>query len=396
MRILILFPNLPFPPDMGQKHRFAHLALYLGQHHEVYLACFSEHEGDEQQRQKMLPRFSGISLVPVNQAPEGNTLTGLLSGVPGGVRIYENKQAEEKIKSIVRDFDPTIIIAGDPAMTPYIEPWEDRTRILDYVCEATLQFERMQALSSGLDSLMWRLRRLKYGKYLRQIAQHYDVCVVNSQEDLDSLARYWPEELIEIIPNGLDLNQYPLGLAEKKLNTLVYPGSVTYSPNHDAVDFFGKEVLPLIHKVVPEARLWVTGPIPSDGSAPQHKGIHYTGYVDDVRTIIASATICVVPLRLGAGGVRFKVLESLALGTPMVSTAIGYEGVSVTDGVNIMKAESAEEIADRTLQLLRSPELRDQLASAGRRLIEDSYNWEKLGKQFTDLFHGSAISEPRN
>ena len=105
----------------------------------------------------------------------------------------------------------------------------------------------------------------------------------------------------------------------------------------------------------------------------------------DVRPVIAGAWMSPVPLRAGAGGTRFKVLEALALGTPMVSTGIGSEGVAVTHGLNILLAEEPVRFAAETVTLLRSAALRAQLAAAGRRLVQERYDWEVLGARLAAL-----------
>ena len=103
-----------------------------------------------------------------------------------------------------------------------------------------------------------------------------------------------------------------------------------------------------------------------------------------VRPVVAQSWASIVPLRLGAG-TRVKVLESMALGTPVVSTTKGAEGLEVRDGENILIADSPTEFAKRVVDLLRSPELRARLATAGRRLVESKHDWEVVGQELRAL-----------
>ena len=89
-----------------------------------------------------------------------------------------------------------------------------------------------------------------------------------------------------------------------------------------------------------------------------------------------------VPLRAGAGGTRLKVLESMALGTPLVSTAIGYEGVAIEDRKHLLAAESSKEFAERCIELLGDPQLRAHLTTHARQLLETRYNWGAIGRDF--------------
>ncbi len=166
---------------------------------------------------------------------------------------------------------------------------------------------------------------------------------------------------------------------------MVYPGAVTYPPNLDAVRNMVDNILPRIRERVRDARFTVTGGLPSGIELPRGPGVVYTGYVPDVRPVIAGAWFCAVPLRLGAGGTRFKVMEALALGTPIVSTAIGAEGVSVEDDKNVLMAEDPATFADKAVRLLQSPELRARIASEGRKLMEQKYDWSVLGGTIAEL-----------
>ena len=383
MRILILSPNWPFPADNGGKLRAASVARYLAQHHETAFVCFSD-EGERLAHYPEAAQFQDLqAIAPLAQ---GSLLRRWLSPVPAGPPDHNNPTMTRCVETMIARFSPDVLLAGDPLLTPYIAPYTDRVRILDYICVDTLQFERLQALSPIPMRLLWMLRRLKFVAYLRRITRHYDLCLVNSEEDRTALleaASTWRH--IEFLPNGLDLTAYPVGLATPQPKTLIFPGSLIYPPNRDAASYFIREVLPHIRDQVPDVTLLITGKVPEDGSAPQAPGVVYTGYVPDVRPVIAGAWVCPVPLRAGAGGARFKVLEALALGTPIVSTAIGAEGVHVTDGVNILMAETPQEFAAQTVKLLQSPELRAHLATAGRRLIEERYNWRVLGARVAAL-----------
>jgi len=97
----------------------------------------------------------------------------------------------------------------------------------------------------------------------------------------------------------------------------------------------------------------------------------------------------VVPLRVG-GGTRLKILEALALGTPVVSTSLGAEGLEVTPGVDILIADEPTEFADATLRLLEDPALRAQLAANGRRLVRRRYDWDQIGEQLDRFLHQVA------
>jgi glycosyltransferase involved in cell wall biosynthesis len=113
-------------------------------------------------------------------------------------------------------------------------------------------------------------------------------------------------------------------------------------------------------------------------------GISLTGYLDDIRPVVGQAWACVVPLRSGSG-TRLKILEAMALGTPVVSTTKGAEGLDVSHGENILLADTPNEFAAQTVALLRDAGLRERLAQHARKLVETRYNWENSGKLFNEF-----------
>lgn len=392
MRILALLPCLPFPANNGQKHRFSQLLRDLALHDEVALLCFAD-EADRRRYSGEHDRlFATLKTVPLSARTPADRAASWLSFDPSDVRHFESPTMAKLVDEEHARLRPDVLLVGDPALTRYVLPHRDTPRVLDYVCEFLLQARRMQDLAQGPAKALWALRRRKYAWFLRRIARVYDLCLLNSQEDLDSLRAAWPDRRLEVVANGLALDEYPFGLEPAVANRLIYPGSTTYPPNLDAVRFFAEKIMPLVRAEIPEAELQVTGAAPPADMRPRGEGIVYTGHLSDVRRAIAGAWACVVPLRLGAGGARLKVLEALALGTPVVATAVGYEGVAVTDDVDILAAEEPAEFARRTVEVLRSPAKRARLAAAGRQLIESRYDVRVLGKRYRSLLHEVAAT----
>ena len=122
--------------------------------------------------------------------------------------------------------------------------------------------------------------------------------------------------------------------------------------------------------------------------------VRLTGFVEDVRVPVAEAAVCVTPIRQG-GGTRLKILEAMALGTPVVATAKGAEGLDVVDGEHLLLADDPEAFARRTVELLNGPDLRSRLSAAARRLVETRYEWQAIGAHFADLVEATVQRGPR-
>jgi glycosyltransferase involved in cell wall biosynthesis len=177
-----------------------------------------------------------------------------------------------------------------------------------------------------------------------------------------------------------------MGLAEPQADRMVFNGSLTYAANLEAVRWFVAETLPLIRAARPEARLVVTGRtegVDLAGVADQ-PGVELSGYLEDVRPAVAGSWLAVAPL-LSGGGTRLKILEAMALGTPVAATPKGAEGLAARPGEEILIADKPGALAALCVRLLESPALRQAMAEKGRRLVEGRYGWEGIGERFCTL-----------
>jgi glycosyltransferase involved in cell wall biosynthesis len=196
---------------------------------------------------------------------------------------------------------------------------------------------------------------------------------------------------IAVVPNGADVTGAAAYTYQPDPDTLIYPGALSYDANLDAARYFVQAILPLIRQVRPNALVRITGKNTPDQQAAlgNAAGVAFTGYVDDVRALIARSSVEVVPLREG-GGTRLKVLEALALGTPVVSTTKGVEGLELEPGRHLLVADTPEAFAAHTLQLLANPHLCAALSAAGRQWAAERYDWRAIAEQFTTFIETHA------
>jgi glycosyltransferase involved in cell wall biosynthesis len=164
---------------------------------------------------------------------------------------------------------------------------------------------------------------------------------------------------------------------------LVFVGSMDWHPNEDAVLHFLATTLPRIRRARPDVSMVVVGrnPRPALRAAAGAAGVTVTGTVDDVRPWLADADVCVVPLRVG-GGTRLKIFEALAMGLPVVSTAIGAEGLPLVSGRHFLEADASDAFAAAVVALLRDPGRARALGAAGRRLVTEQHSWGAVARDF--------------
>jgi glycosyltransferase involved in cell wall biosynthesis len=167
---------------------------------------------------------------------------------------------------------------------------------------------------------------------------------------------------------------------------VIYTGAVTYDANLDAVSYFAREALPLIRQRVPDAQFTITGgtgkvDVSQLAALP---GVHFSGYLPSVAAAVQESWVMVAPLRIG-GGTRLKILEAMALGTPVISSSKGAEGIAIHPGEDILIADSPQEIADAVCRLFDDAALRGKIAAGGRALVEHEYDWGVIGERLVSV-----------
>jgi glycosyltransferase involved in cell wall biosynthesis len=200
---------------------------------------------------------------------------------------------------------------------------------------------------------------------------------------------------IRVVPNGVDSDSYSFEFAGKSPQPLlVFLANFNYFPNTDAINFFVKQIFPKILSKIPNVRLRILGYHADTKLAHLRDtaNIEICGYKPDVRADIAEGWIFVCPLRLGSGS-RIKILESMALGTPVVSTSIGCAGLPVENGRNIVVAENST-MAESIIKLISKPHYRKALALNARELVESQMTWERsvecLENIYSEIVHSQA------
>ena len=147
--------------------------------------------------------------------------------------------------------------------------------------------------------------------------------------------------------------------------------------------WFVREIFPTIIEQIPDVHLIITGDH-SNLPMPPSRNITLAGYVDDIKTCVASCAISIAPL-LSGGGTRLKVLEAMALGTPVVATSKGAEGLNAVNNEHLLLADTPVEFAKSIIKLLDDNNLRLQIAENARRFVAEKYSWDKILSEYLNL-----------
>jgi glycosyltransferase involved in cell wall biosynthesis len=229
---------------------------------------------------------------------------------------------------------------------------------------------------------------------MARLLGNFRFCTVASDVERKMLAAGTPGfRQIHVIPNSIDLGQYHPPSKDRTPSSLIFAGSLCYAPNHDAMAWFLREVYPAITAKIPNVRLTITGD-PGTRPLPHSSNVLLTGRVPDIRSLVAGSAVSLAPLRIG-GGTRLKILESMALGTPVVTTPKGVEGLEARNGQHLLVADSPEDFARAVLRLLREPEYARQIAGNALKLLQNRYDWRAVLPRFMELVDEAASERVR-
>jgi glycosyltransferase involved in cell wall biosynthesis len=375
MRLLVVSSWYPHPPDNGSRLRITHLLEALARDHVITLLSFGREDGSEQV--EPLRRYCAAVHVVPQAAPGRLGTTGLLSMVP---RYYAQTRSPDMLALISAQAP-----LHDAAMAMQI-------RAAYHLVEAhprlPILFEEVEvgaAMSPDLTQPSSRWRRARHGltwwkhqRFLRRLIDRSDrVTVVSAPERDHLIALGCDPARVAVVPNAVAVPDGPVE-PRARLPQVIYPGAVTFSANLDAVRYFVRDVWPRIRKVRPDVGFVVTGETTGIdvGELASVEGVRFTGRLPEVDSLVARSLACVVPLRVG-GGTRLKVLHAMALGTPVVSTSKGIEGLDVTPERHVLVGDTAESLAAQVLRVVGDPALAARLASDARARVRDAYTWEK-------------------
>jgi glycosyltransferase involved in cell wall biosynthesis len=214
----------------------------------------------------------------------------------------------------------------------------------------------------------------------RIISAEVAINVMMSEVDAAKLHGLTPRARTAVVPNGVDTEYFNPRPAEADPLTVVFLGPTYMYPNRDAVDWFLDAMWSTIRAAVPGVELHLIGRASSHDRTryEQAEGVRCHGYVPDIRPYLARASCSVVPIRIG-GGTRLKILDSWAMGVPVVSTSVGCEGLATKEGENIVIRDDPQGFAAAVIRVLGNRVLHAQLSASGRATVERSYSWESIG-----------------
>lgn len=390
MRVLYFSPRICWPTTSGAHLRDFYFARTLARNAQLtYVGLVNEEASAaaEQLRQRLEPqngtkvyalrRDAGYRLV--------NIIRGLIGPTPLNVLNYTSDKVIAALDPILNEQSFDVIQIESMHLIAYaqhIRKVAPATRlILDWHnIESEILARYAENDSNPLRAFYARRTSMLSRGVEDQLLDLCDAHTVCSEREREVLLKRVPGTRIEVVGNGVDCEFFADNSAQGERRDVLFMGKMDYHANIDAAVYFVKTTWPLIHARRPDLRLVIVGAQPPESvRALASDSVVVTGTVEDVRPYYHSALTSVVPLRVG-GGTRLKVLEAMAAGTPVASTSLGAEGLTVTHGKDILIADTPDAMSDAVAGLQAGSPQWKELATNGRQLVQAKYDWNVVGE----------------
>ncbi len=395
MKILQLTKKFPFPLKDGESIAVTNLSKSLVVHGcEITLLSMntSKHFVDVDALPDSYNHYESIHTVYLdNRVTVTGALYNLFSSASYHVSRFDFKAYREALIQLLKDNSFDIIQLETLYLAPYIETIKKYSDAKVVMRSHNVEFEIWNRVveSTSIIPKKWYVQYLtqKLKKFEIERLSHYDALVTVTQRDLDAYENLGYRKGGIASPIGININRYTPEISNSSHPSLSFIGSLDWMPNLDGLDWFLKYVYPEIVRNYPNIKFHVAGrntPQSIRDMQSDHVLIH--GEVDHAIDFINDHPIMVVPL-LSGSGMRVKILEGMALGKVVISTAIGAEGIPAIHQESILIANSAAEFLDCIKWLMDHPDRINRIGEHARIYISENFDQERNAKKLVDFYN---------
>ena len=287
MKIFVLLPRIPYRLEKGDKLRAYNQIKQLAKNNDIVLCALNDKSIDEQQAfQALQPYCSSINFIKLSKPRILFGLTrAFLKGLPMQCGYFYNRKAAKKVDALIEKHKPDILYGQLVRVAEYIRH-KDIPKAIDYQDVFSYGMKRRRDIASWITRPVFNMEYQRLCRYEAKVFDEFDVKTIISEPDRELIPHPKKDEIL-IIPNGVDHEFFKPQQQEKRYD-IVFTGNMSYAPNVNAVDYLANEILPLVWKQVPEAKMYIAGatPDPKVRKAASDR-IIISGWLDDIRDAYA-------------------------------------------------------------------------------------------------------------
>lgn len=399
MKILMLTPYLPYPLLSGGQIRTYNLLKKMAKLHDITLFALIKND-DEKQYIKELEKYCHKVRV-FKRSSKPFTLKNILKTAFSSYPFLVIRNHVGEVIDAIREEIETNQYDLIHAETFYMMPHIPKTDIPVILVEQTIEYLGYESFAQGTK---WQILRPFFNLDIKKIKYwekyYWQTCnqlVTMSEDDKKFIEKEVGNKTpITVVANGVDTAWFAEKKFQKKATpTLLSVGTFKWLPNIEAVKFLVNQVWPLIKTKRPDVKLWIVGNAPTEeilDYAQKDSQIEVSGRVPDIREAFSGAHILLAPVFSGKG-TRYKILEAMASGTPIIATSIAVEGLGVSNGEEVLIANDAPTMADTALKLLDDQNLQQKLSRSGQTFVSQNFDWDLIAQKLDEVYLKFAKKE---
>lgn len=415
-KVLFVTTRLIYPVNDGRKVVLYNYCKGLAEQHNCEIKLFSII--DEEEKNIKQPSFISevYQMSPPSKAEKLNNLiinSMILNRWPLQVSLYFSKKIKAKLDKVIEQYNPDIVICDMARTAEYLKDLDDKkyNKILDMDDILSKRYKRQYengSLSSDalgayskklpdfINKILDKIDIMKFilkkeykllSKYEIEISKYYKSIVFVSPIEARAFNKEINEDKGIDITIGVDYEYFSQKIARRENEkTIAFLGNMYVAHNKDAVKSFLDNIFPLILEDIPDAKLRIIGRCTSEYKKQMSKyaNVELTGEVDDVRPYVQECSVAIAPLTYGSG-IKTKILETMAMGIPVITNSIGAEGISVENYKEIIIEDGNTEYANAVIQLITNENLRNNIINNAQVFINEHHLWKKILLKFESI-----------
>lgn len=416
-KVLFLTTRLIYPVNDGRKVVLYNYCKGLAEQHNCEIRLFSIVDKKNNFEQ---PKF--ISKVYYSNTPSkwDKIKNIIIKSIiqkkwPLQVSLYYSKKIQNYLDSIIVEYKPDIVICDMARTAEYFKNLDSKkyNKILDM--DDILSKRYIRQIKSGIiggNSIGAYLNKLP--KFLRKFAGNNSIMTFILKKEAQLLSRYevnisnYYESIIFVSPIeakefnkkinsnksiditiGVDYDYFSEKIINKKKeNYIVFLGNMYVGHNKDAVNYFIEKIFPKVINKLPDCKLRIVGRCPDEYAKylREFENIEVTGEVSDIREYVQECSVSIVPLIYGSG-IKTKILETIAMGVPVITNDIGNEGLELRNNIEIIIENDNTKLCNRIVDLLKNKDLQEEISMNAKKYVYRNHRWENILKKFEKIIN---------
>ena len=319
----------PYPPKRGGKIRPFNMIRHLARSHEVVVCSLARSQQEAEEARGIAPYCNAFHVQLVNETVQKLRMVAALpTHITASTSYFHSPALQRTIDRLLSESRFDLVFVHCSSVAHYARHVRDVPKILDFGdmdSQKWLEYARYKPFPLSL-GYSWEGHRLS--AHERRLAGQYDLCTATTRAEWETLESYGTGVASDWFPNGVDSEYFSPSDGSYDGDTIAFVGRMDYYPNQQCMFQFCRDTLPVLRQRRPALKLMIVGadPSPQMRRLGEIEGVTVTGSVPDVRPFVRRAALTIAPLTI-ARGTQNKVLESMAMGVPVVASRAAAGGV---------------------------------------------------------------------